>query len=222
MTDPLGQFDWTCLHEEYDKQCRKGGRFNPNYPAIKDIAGKHDTDRELYYSLVDMIKEQRQISGFMSLRTYEAIIYWKMYSTSPQTNIVIRGNPEVRMSLVQELYRLSDFPEDVSRDVKMIRDLVDQMLDIHLYGMGLPVCTTVLHFMYPKTIPIFDRMILEGVGFDEEDIKKKKLNQDRRLFAEYAEHNWELSEKYTKHFVSLRESPTRAIDMALWVTRDKR
>ena len=39
------------------------------------------SDRSLYYEILARIQKERQSGTLMSLPTYEAIIYWKMYST---------------------------------------------------------------------------------------------------------------------------------------------
>ncbi|MCX5887398.1 MAG: hypothetical protein NT096_16040 [Proteobacteria bacterium] len=157
----------------------------------------------------------------MSLSTYESIVYWKMYSTSLKINNDLRQRHEIRTKLQNLLTGLNNFPETIENRASEVLDLVRRMLELGLYGMRLPVCTTVLHFMYPGVIPIFDQMILRAVGYSKTEISQKQLNQSKELYAEYLEHHWSLVDKYLMKISGFQESPIRIIEMALWVKRDE-
>ena len=87
---------------------------------------------------------------------------------------------------------------------------------------NFPPILTVLHYLYPDVVPIFDQMILRAVGYDKEKINRKRLNQSQELYHEYLEHHWSLAEKYANKINNFRETPVRAIEMALWVSRGEK
>jgi hypothetical protein len=158
----------------------------------------------------------------MSLATYEAALYWKLYSTRGDTiNREIHNKPSVIPELISLLPRLSGFPPRIYQNGGAVLDLVTRVRGLGLYGMQLPVCTALLHFLYPDVIPIFDKMVLMAVGYTGEQIKKRTLNQNEYLYGQYMEHVWSLTKTYANHINAqkYRESSVRVIDMALWVTR---
>ena len=85
--------------------------------------------------------------------------------------------------------------------------------------MGLPVATTVMHFLYPEVVPIFDQMILRAVGYTREEIQKNHLNQSIELYEKYLIHHWGLCDKYSSRMSGFLETPVRVVEMALWVSR---
>ena len=219
MVDPLEDFDWQSLYQLYDKKCRDTGRFNPDVPALACFSPRLNSDRYLYYALLKRVANERSSRELMSLSTYESVVYWKMYSTSLKINSDLRQRSEIREKLKSTLIVLKDFPERIEKLSSEVLGLVRRMLALRLYGMRLPVCTTVLHFMYPGVIPIFDQMILRAVGYNKTEINQKQLNQLKELYAEYLEHHWSLVNKYLKKISGFQESPIRIIEMALWVKR---
>lgn len=73
--------------------------------------------------------------------------------------------------------------------------------------------TTLLHFLYPAAVPIYDTMVLRAVRINDD-----KGNHDRATLRRYLPFVWQLAEMYTKHLAS-REAPVRLAEMALWVIR---
>ena len=91
-----------------------------------------------------------------------------------------------------------------------------------MHGMGsatecrLPVRSTFLHFLYPASVPIFDKMVLQAVGIHESG-----ANQDISVFERYLPFAWELEDRYSAASeVCSVEQPLRRIDMALWIIRN--
>jgi len=83
------------------------------------------------------------------------------------------------------------------------------------YSDALPVRTTLLHFLFPEVVPIFDKMVLEAVGE-----WKENANHDIGVLKEYIPFVWELAEKHTSRISnSTKEGSIRLVDMALWVIR---
>ena len=222
MIDRLDDFDWDSLYDQYDERCLKTSRFNHNASALRCFTPIPKTDRDLYYSLISRISNEREAGSLMSLQSYTAIVYWKMYSTSPKINNDIEKDISLREQLRNRLISFKKYPAVIEKQRNLISDLVQRTLDIGLYGMRLPVCTTVLHYLYPDVVPIFDQMILRAVGYDKEKIKVKRLNQSQALYNEYLEFHWSMIKKYAIKIKNFKENPVRAIEMALWVGRGDR
>jgi len=158
----------------------------------------------------------------MSLPTYEAIIYWKMYSTcGDKINRDIHNKAQVIPKLMSKLPQFGGFLPRIMQHKNDVSSLVTKTLGLRLYGMGLPVCTAILHFLYPDVIPIFDKMVLMAVGYTRDQIKRGSLNQNQDLYCQYVEHVWSLIKRYANQINAQKfeESPVRIVDMALWVTR---
>jgi hypothetical protein len=219
MHDPLDDFDWNDLYNRYDEKCLKSSRFKHNATALKCFSPYPKTDRELYYSLSSRISKEREAGCLMTLQTYAAIVYWKMYSTSPKTNNDIDNNHGLQEQLRKKLTSFANYPVTVEKESDFISELVQRTLGLKLYGMRLPVCTTVLHYLYPDVIPIFDQMILRAVGYKKDVVKAKRLNQSQELYNEYLEHHWAMVRKYATQIGNFKETPVRVIEMALWVNR---
>lgn len=70
---------------------------------------------------------------------------------------------------------------------------------------------------YPHVVPIFDRMVLQAVGVND-----NKANQSEGVFRRYLPHAWGLADRHGKHAqerFQFQETPLRLVDMALWVKR---
>ena len=219
MIDPLEKFDWGSLYIEYDKKCLKSLRYKNSASALECFSSPPQTDRELYYSLLHRITNERKAVSLMTLGTYKAIVYWKMYSTSPKINNDIDKNIDLQVQLRNKLISFNLYPDSIQMDRNIILKLVQRTLSLKLYGLGLPVCTTVLHYLYPQVVPIFDQMILRAVGYDKEEIKTKRLNQSQELYYAYLQHHWSMVNKYAQKIVNFRETAVRVVEMALWVSR---
>ena len=219
MKDPLNDFEWNQLYEKYDAKCSIGSRFNPSFSCLSVFQPEIASDRQLYYTLLNQVEKERNESILISLPTYEAIVYWKMYSTSPHINNEIRKNQALRIKLNNTLSNIRRFPVTIDRANSRVIGLVKSLLRLELYGMKLPVATTVMHFLYPDVVPIFDQMILRAVGYNREDIKKNNLNQSLDLYEKYLLHHWGMCKKYSSSTAGFLETSVRVVEMALWVSR---
>ena len=219
MIDPLQDFDWQSLYAEYDEKCARAGRYKENVSALKCFSPPPKKDRELYYSLLSRISSERKTGSLMTLQTYAAIIYWKMYSTSPKTNNDIDKDINLQERLKKRLQPFSNYPTKIAKDRKLILKLVERTLENKPYGMRLPVCTAVLHYLYPNVVPIFDQMVLQAIGYSKDQIKSRQLNQSQELYNEYLDHHWSMVEKYSNNIRNFQEKPVRVVEMALWITR---
>lgn len=219
MIDPLGSFDWSTLHALYDQKCQW---FNKGAKYLDFLSYRPESDRELYYLLIDCFARKRLKPYNIDLRIYEALLYWKLCSQPAAVKNVLELARSRRNSTYwqNQLTGLcSSLPANIERNSKGITSLVKEFGRFHLFGMrspdSLPVRTTFLHFVYPHTVPIFDKMVLKAVGIED-----KNANKNFGYLERYILHVWVLVDKYSSCFPkSARESPIRMIEMALWSLR---
>ena len=224
MLDPLANFDWTTLHQRYDSACSKGGTFERNASGYLDfVQPRPDSDRTLYYSLVGQFAQGSPSSG-ITLGCYEAMLYWKLYSQpAAVANICKRLKDDAGQRDVtsRELARISSgLPATLTKDPdEIVRVLTG--LTKYLHGMAsscaIPVRTTLLHFVYPEVVPIFDKQVLFAVG-----VADKEANHSYEFLREYIPHAWSLADRYQPRLRTFeKETAVRLIDMALWVSRGR-
>ena len=208
MSDPLVGFESTTLYARYDGACR---RFEPNSKHLRGIYAGTPNDRFLYYKLVAVAEKRSQLDADW----YEALLYWKLYSSTPDSSLTnwLQGFAAARFHQL-----LARMPGTIPKDVVEILALVESIGKYPLPGMAssnaLPVRTTFLHILYPNVVSIFDRMVLEAVG-----AWRKDANHDINVLRQYVPHAWSLADKHTQQLSGFKESAVRLIDMALWVKR---
>lgn len=223
MNNPITPtFDWSTLYGRYDASC-KG--FDPDAPSLCGFASKPRNDRYLYYDLIERVAREKGEDGFIQLSTYEGILYWKLYSQPAAVKTVcscIRENPSLQRAIQETLKDLCDrLPKTVSENIEEVMRLfqVVQHSAKDLYGLknscALPARSTFLHFLYPNTIPIFDKQVLLAVG-----VADKNANRKSKVLFEYIQFAWEISKKPYMP-LDRQETPIRLLDMALWVIRGK-
>jgi len=220
MRDPLNNFDWHSLFDRYDSLC---GSFNPTVPYLTGNLSAVKSDRELYDVIITSTQDDIRRLNTLSLQTYEAILYWKLYSQPAAVkNVCFRlsSNEEIRNRTEEGLKNLDSYlPHNIPKEVNRVVTLVKSINQFNLFGMAsttsLPARTTLLHFIYPLEVPIFDKMVLQAVGvFD------KNANQSFSKLQEYIPFAWEMSNSHSESLDQYADiSPLRLIDMALWVNR---
>ncbi len=225
MFNPIDKrYPWDSLYQRYDDKC-KG--FDADSPCLYAFSQKPINDRSLYYMLVDAIKRERNTSGFITLRIYEAILYWKLNSQPCalwQVCKKIRSNDELQRNIETGLRQLG---QELPLTIEKKRTHVDELYLVLnrnaalLHGMkspnALPVRTTLLHFLYPEVVPLYDKQVLAAVG-----ITAKDANKDKATLKEYIQFAWSIAENPEYIPQTWRETPLRLLDMALWVIRSSR
>jgi hypothetical protein len=161
------------------------------------------------------------------LGTYEAILYWKLYSQPAATENVcarIHNDGDIQEKIEKALKELGEqlTMTKVTEDINSINNLYN-LLDNHgrnLFGLkdscALPARTTLLHFLYPNVVPLFDKQVLLAVG-----VAKQNANRRRGCLYQYIEFAWRES-KQANIPKDWQETPLRLFDMALWVIRGSR
>lgn len=221
MRDALCDFRWDTLYNRYDAKCKT----YDSRSRCLDRCGsdRPETDRELYYRLIDCYSPSARVTDPDMVGTYQALLYWKLYSTagSKGTNILNwlkQGGAGRRLAESQLPKLLSRLPPSIERSERDVVDLMQSLPKLPGMGSGtkcrLPVRSTFLHFLFPSVVPIFDIMVLRAVG-----VVGEEANQDICIFREYLGFAWQLADRYSvESRVCSREEPLRRIEMALWVT----
>lgn len=225
MEDPLINFDWLNLYQAYDEKCRGFNIISPQLQIfdLKEL-NRPNSDRDLYYKLLDLFSPEQRNSHAEPIRIYEALLYWKLYSQKAAIfnleNKWLPINPEKRENAQERLIDLlSTLPLKLEKSPPQIIELIKGFNQFKLPGMAstdaLPVRTTFLHFIYPNVVPIFDQMVLKAIGLWEQG-----ANHKYPVLEKYLPIAWDLAEKHATEISSFKnESPIRVIDMALWVKR---
>jgi hypothetical protein len=221
VINPLIGFKWDSLYQRYDLTCKK---YDPSVPYLYAFEERPPTDRQLYHALVSRARNELSTEEGLSTATYEAIMYWKLYSQPAATKNIcerIHADTTVRALITKGLRSLCHvFPATLPRALPDVQALY-RALQKHatpLHGMktscSLAVRTTFLHFAYPEVIPLFDKQVLLAVG-----VREKNANQKPHYLFEYMQHAWALSANPSLVPTNWQESPLRLLDMALWVNR---
>jgi hypothetical protein len=221
MRDPLNGFEWSSLYRSYDNRCLGFDRTSVFLSAPE--FDRPESDRTLYYQLVNLFAEERRNSITEPMGIYEALLYWKLYSQSTSAynlNKWLRQDASERKSAQERLLRLfQELPTSIERSPSVIVERVKWLGEFQLPGMAspstLPVRTTFLHFLYPSVVPILDQMVLKAVGAWD-----KNANHKTAVLKDYLPFAWELAEKHAQQISGFtKEGPMRLIDMSLWVSR---
>jgi hypothetical protein len=211
MSDPLVGFDWRTVHALYDVTCRG---FKSNSKHLRGFYLGATNDRFLYHKLVATAVSE--VRSRLDADWYEALLYWKLYSQPAPLSKITEWRQSLAPGLLGDF--LAKLPTTIPRKVQDVVDLVELVDTFQFPGMksctALPVRTTLLHILYPNTVPIFDKMVLNAVG-----AWRKGASQRISVLRQYIAHAWELTDKHTQQLSGFEESPVRLIDMALWVKR---
>lgn len=217
MNDPLVGFDWQSLYARYDAACHRFDSHSQHLAFFK--SSPPSSDRDLYYVLVknfslESLQKQQNLIGL-----YQAMIYWKLYSQQTQKEKWF--TEDAKQSMGEKLGEMVRNLPKLERNANQILAAIEYLGHFQLTGMkthpSLPVRTTFLHFIYPDVVPIFDKMVLRAIGITQDG-----ANQNLDILRDYLPFAWSLAERYQHHFAQFKETSIRLIDMALWVTRDKK
>ncbi len=118
---------------------------------IKDWALKYNEivkDEIKYQEIKEKVKEELENKKTIEKSTFKDIIFWK----SPRLKGVIRLNQ-------YDIYKKAIAKSHKAVDKEKIKILCK------LYGVGVPVVSTILHFMYPGEFPIIDFRTVETLFY---------------------------------------------------------
>jgi len=128
-------------------------KWHSKYDELED-------DEEQYKKIIDIVSNELSQKGTISKDTFIDILDWK----APR---------------VKGIVRLNEFDTYEKAFRKCFKAPNDEKLAIldKLYGIGVPVASTILHFMYPQSFPIMDVRTVETLyyaGYIESRAKDQK------------------------------------------------
>jgi hypothetical protein len=220
LANPLSRFNWSSLYNDYDALCH---RFDPAAAFLDSFSPRPESDRTLYYALVDRFSNELRSPAGIGIESYEALLYWKLYSQPAaiaNTCKPLRANSRLREATRESLRVLSArLPRTIGKDSIFLVDLTRSLNADAIWGMksstSLPVRTTFLHVLQPAVVPIFDRQVLLAVG-----VTDRNANQSLRFLQTYIPHAWSLANLYSAACSAFqKETDVRLVDMAMWVVR---
>ncbi|GAB6109506.1 hypothetical protein [Fusibacter bizertensis] len=115
---------------------------------IKHWHPKYDCtehDEEEYQEILKIVKNEVDRKGAITQNTFRRILDWKSKR--------IKGHVNWNEF---ELYN-----QKIIESLKVIEDDEKVKILISLYGVGIPVASTILHFIYPDHFPIVDIRTVE-------------------------------------------------------------
>jgi len=123
-----------------------------------DLSGVGDNYSEYDILLKEVSKEIGQ--GSITKSTFVKLLKWK----SP------------RLLGIVPLDRYNEYNDKIKEAIAAADNEKLQLLD-ELYGVGVPVASTILHFIYPNKFPIMDVRVTEAlVNFGYLDVKARSPN----------------------------------------------
>ena len=215
--DPLVGYDWINLYKNYEAKTLPTLNKFINCLKYLDFKPVPSDDRNLYYLILEKLRHNT-----LTYEIYNAIVYWKMYSTSVSISKKyfedesLKDKAQVSLCKFLNIVNENNITNrDINKTIRLISWLKD---DKNLFGVGYSVASAICHFLYPNIVPIVDRMVIQAIGNNRE-VSKFALN-DIESIKLYIEYNWHLSTKYHDCFKNIySETPVRIIDMALWEKR---
>ena len=99
---------------------------------IKEWSLKFDKDtEEKYKKIIEMVRKEVSSDGTISKDTFESILHWKAS----------------RLKGIVKLDKFDDYAERIKQALQAPEYRKLSILD-DLYGIGVPVASTILHFIY--------------------------------------------------------------------------
>ena len=151
-----------------------------------------DVDEYEYNNIIELVKNDIETQHTIIESTFERIMNWK--SARSKGNIRKREYEEYKNTFTKIL--------SVENKLEKLDDL---------FGIGVPIASTVLHFIYPDDYPIVDFRTVEALqllGYIDKDIKMSDIRDTIEGYHTYRSIILDISKKVKR---KLRE-----IDKALF------
>ena len=107
-----------------------------------------ETDQKKYDSILSIVVAELGNTGTLTRETFIRIIDWKASR--------VKGKLDAEYGPYSDAFRLAHSTKEVMKKLKYL---------IALPGIGVPVASTILHFMEPADIPINDFRTVEILHF---------------------------------------------------------
>jgi len=151
-----------------------------------------DVDEYEYNNIIKLVKNDIETENTITESTFERIINWKSARSKGYTRK--REYEEYKNTFTEIL--------SVENKLERLKDL---------YGIGVPIASTILHFIYPDDYPIVDFRTIEALrllGYIDKDVKMTDIRDTIEGYGSYCSKIFELSKKVKR---KLRE-----VDKALF------
>jgi thermostable 8-oxoguanine DNA glycosylase len=158
---------------------------------IKEWCSKHDDlyrNSEIEYENIIKIIHREVSYGTISKPTFIRILNWKAS----------------RLKGIVKLDKFDDYAEGIKQALQAPEHCKLPILD-DLYGIGIPVASTILHFIYPSSFPIMDIRVTEVLYYSG------YLNAKSRT-----QNNYDNFRRIILNIAQQTKCPLREIDKALF------
>ncbi|MEM2374309.1 MAG: hypothetical protein QXI11_07695 [Thermoproteota archaeon] len=102
------------------------------------------SDEEDYREILKKVSQEVNQQGTITKSTFFLILNWK----APRVKGIIKNRC------------FHEYEEGIKKAIEAPDEQKLQILD-ELYGIGIPIASTILHFIYPSTFPIMDVRVTE-------------------------------------------------------------
>lgn len=151
-----------------------------------------DVDEYEYNNIIELVKNDIETENTITESTFERIMNWK--SARSKGNIYKQKHEEISKTITESL---------------SVENKIEKLTD--LYGIGVSIASTILHFIYPDVYPIIDFRTIEALqllGHINKDVKMTDIRDTIKGYDSYRSIILEISKKVKR---KLRE-----IDKALF------
>lgn len=225
MKDPLKNFNFSTIYKEYKaRTCSYENYAN----EINDMGidyNKINSDPGLYYYLKDKFSQKKSITIY----NYIALLFWKLNTSGNflWKQLLYDRNGKSKIDEEEKLKKIiKKLPSELKvADVEKFLDIFNYLKKENNLLPGIktdtawPTRSTLLHFIYPNIIPIFDQMVLKALYPNYQ----KGDNQKKEKFLIYINDVHGLAKKYKVKISQVRQNNDtniRLIEMALWIIRE--
>jgi effector-binding domain-containing protein len=153
------------------KQCKNHGKIDAEFVEYWQKAyDSKEHDEEKYKELLEKVKKEIKSEGCISKRTFKGIYKWK----TARTWYYVKSD------------KYNEYEECIREAISEKEDIMKVKKLRRLPGVGIPVASTILHFIYPERFPIVDIRTVEALQ-EFKKLEKNTLNHYRDTFVGYGE-----------------------------------
>ncbi|MBM4141170.1 MAG: hypothetical protein FJ242_06735 [Nitrospira sp.] len=165
------------------------GKWHPKYDETED-------DEPEYKRLVGKVRSEIESNGSLTKETFVDILNWKAAR--------VKGRVD---------WQNVDRYLDATKRCREIEDMEKMRVLIDLQGIGVPVASTILHFIYPQSFPIIDQRtvdVLKHFGYIQHksrDLKRYPAFKEAILLLKQRYPRWFLGEIDRAMFAYHKQNP---------------
>ena len=148
-----------------------------------------DVDEYEYNNIIKLVKNDIETQHTITESTFERILNWKS----------ARSKGNIRKQKYEEY-------KNTFTEILSIENKLEQLKD--LYGIGVSIASTILHFIYPDDYPIVDFRTIEALqllGCIDKDVKMSDIRDTIEGYHIYRSIILEISKKVKRNLREIQK-----------------